>query len=357
MKTYIKFISFTFFKSLLFVFLVMISLVYILNLLSELDFFKEINVEIYFPLFLSLLNSPDMIFEMFPFIFLISTQLFFIKLFNNNEIEVFKYSGLKNTKIIQILSIISIITGILITIIFYNFSSNMKNFYLKLKLQYTSDGKYLAVVTKNGLWVKDEIENKILIVNSSKIDENHLIDNFITEFSKDYTVLRNIKSPKIDISKNEWLIFDAKVYNKNDYQNYDIKILKTNFNLDRIQTLYSNLSSLNLFELYELRENYKKLNYSLTEVELQLLKLASLPIYLLLISIFASLIMLRVKRLENSTFKIALGLFFSVIIYYVNNFFFVLGKTEKIPLLASTFLPLLIFILLNSIMITKINEK
>ncbi len=67
--------------------------------------------------------------------------------------------------------------------------------------------------------------------------------------------------------------------------------------------------------------------------------------------------MLRVKRLENSTFKIALGLFFSVIIYYVNNFFFVLGKTEKIPLLASTFLPLLIFILLNSIMITKINEK
>ena len=37
--------------------------------------------------------------------------------------------------------------------------------------------------------------------------------------------------------------------------------------------------------------------------------------------------------------------------------FFVLGKTEKIPLLASTFLPLLIFILLNSIMITKINEK
>ena len=81
----------------------------------------------------------------------------------------------------------------------------MKNFYLKLKSQYTSDGKYLAVVTKNGLWVKDEIENKILIVNSSKIDQNHLIDNFITEFSS-YTVLRNIKSPKIDISKNEWLI-------------------------------------------------------------------------------------------------------------------------------------------------------
>ena len=42
----------------------------------------------------------QLIFEMFPFIFLISTQFFFIKLFNNNEIKIFKYSGLKNSKII-----------------------------------------------------------------------------------------------------------------------------------------------------------------------------------------------------------------------------------------------------------------
>ena len=53
MKVYIKFLTYTFFKSLLYVFLIMISLVFILNLLSELEFFKELNVEIYFPLFLA----------------------------------------------------------------------------------------------------------------------------------------------------------------------------------------------------------------------------------------------------------------------------------------------------------------
>ena len=99
MNTYIKFITFTFYKSLFFVFLIMISLVYVLNLLSELDFFKDIEVDIYYPLFLSLLNSPATIFEMFPFIFLVATQLFFIKLFENNQIEIFKYSGLKNSKL------------------------------------------------------------------------------------------------------------------------------------------------------------------------------------------------------------------------------------------------------------------
>ena len=42
---------------------------------------------------------------MFPFILLITIQLFFIKLFENKEIEIFKYSGLKNSSILNILSI------------------------------------------------------------------------------------------------------------------------------------------------------------------------------------------------------------------------------------------------------------
>ena len=357
MSTYIKFIILTFYKSLFFVFLIMISLVYILNLLSELDFFKDIEVDIYYPLFLSLLNSPSTVFEMFPFIFLITTQLFFIKLFENNQIEIFKYSGLKNTKLIFILSIISLVTGIIITTLFYNFSSTVKNVYLKLKSEYTVDGKYLAVVTKNGLWIKDQIEGKTLIINSSTIKGGYLIDNFISEFDEDYTVLRNIESPKIDISKKEWEIFNAKIYIKNNYEIFDKKKITTNFDLDRIKTLYSNLSSLNIFQLYELRENYKKLNLSLTEVELQLYKLATLPLYLFLVSIFTSLIMFRAKRLENTTFKISLGLFFSVIIYYINNFFYVLGNSEKIPMSFSIFIPLLLFVLVNFAMSNNVNEK
>ena len=109
MKIYIKFISIIFFKSLFYVFFVMTSLVFILNILSELEFFKDENVKISFTLFLSLLNSPAQIFEMFPFILLITIQLFFIKIYENNEIDIFKYSGLKNSSILKILSTLSII--------------------------------------------------------------------------------------------------------------------------------------------------------------------------------------------------------------------------------------------------------
>ena len=357
MKVYIKFLTNLFLKSFIYVTLIIASLVFILNLLSELDFFKEIKVDSHFPIFLTTLNTPSMIFEMFPFIFLICTQLFFIKLFDNKEIDIFKYTGLKNSKIFMIIGILSLLTGIFATIVFYNFSSNLKSFYLELKSQYTSDGKYLAVITKNGLWIKDKIDNKILIINSSKIDQNYLIGNFITEFDSNFKSIRNIKSDKIDITSTNWIILDAKIYKKNNYEKVDQINIQTNFDYKRIQSLYSNLSALSIFELYELRKNYIRLNYSITEVNLQILKLVSFPLYLLMMVIFSASLMLRIKYLDSSTFKISIGLFFSVIIYYINNFFYVLGITDRLSLLLCILLPLSLLVLTNSFLLNKINEK
>ena len=333
------------------------SLVFLLNLLSELEFFKDENVSINFTLFLSLLNSPTQIFEMFPFILLITIQLFFIKLFENKEIDIFKYSGLKNSKILIVLSVLSIVTGLFVITVFYSFSSNLKNIYLSLKSVYTSDGKYLAVVTKNGLWIKDKIGKNIIITNASSINQNFLVKTFITEFDSEFNVIRNIQSDKIDISNNKWVIYNAKVYVENNYNSEKILYLNTNFDLNRIQTLYSNLSALNFIELKELRDNYKSLNYSTIDVDLYLLKLFSYPIYLLLIALFASLIMFNIKQIKGATFKILIGLFFSVIIYYLNNFSYVLGSVEKVSIFSAIFIPLLILTITISLMLYKINDK
>ena len=110
-------------------------------------------------------------------------------------------------------------------------------------------------------------------------------------------------------------------------------------------------------ELYELRKNYKKLNYSITDLDLHILKIISNPIYLLLISLFASLIMFRIKQIKSSTFKISIGLFFSVIIYYLNNFSYVLGSTERISLLISIFFPLIVLTSINGFLLNKVNDK
>ena len=360
MKTYIKFITFLFVKSFFFVFFITLSLIIILNILSELDFFKNQLISTNFIISLALLNSPSYVFNIFPFIFLLTTQLFFISLFNKNEISIFKYSGLKNSKIILILTSISLLMGVLIITIFYNFSSNFKNIYLKLKSPYTDDGKYLAVVTKNGLWIRDKLQDHILIINSSKIENDNLINTFITEFDENYNVKRNIWSDKINIKSNKWLIFNPTIFVENNYTNLSdgqVLELNTNFNYEKIQNLFSDLYSLSLIELLNLKKNYELLNYSTTDINLHLLKLFSYPLYLILMTILSSVIMFNIRNYESSTFKISLGLFLSVLIYYMNNFASILGKIEKLPLSLSIIFPLIIIMTINGIMLIKINDK
>ena len=52
---------------------------------------------------------------------------------------------------------------------------------LDLKTKYTLDGKYLAVITNNGLWIRDMVDDKINIISASKIDKNFLIDTIISD--------------------------------------------------------------------------------------------------------------------------------------------------------------------------------
>ena len=357
MKTYIKFLinlfNFSFFK----VFGIFFMVIFILNIFEQVEFFKDANLSFLYLVFLSFLNTPSIIFEILPFIFLLTTQFFFIYLIDKNELEIFKYNGLDNIKIIKILGIYSFILGIIFIVIFYNVSSVLKNSFLLIKNSYTNDDKYLAVITENGLWIKDEINNNINIINGNKVDNEFLLNVSITQFDKDFEILRIIKSDKVDISSNEWIIYEPKILEDNKLISSKQLKLVSNFDLKKINSLFSNLYSLTIIDLIDLKKSYKSLNYSVVDLNSHLYKVISYPIYLLLITIFSAIIMLNIGYGKKTFFTITYGIFLSVIIYYINYFLNVLGTNEKIPLFLSISLPLIILSIINFTSIIKLNEK
>ena len=357
MNTYFKFLLFNYLKSIIYVFAVMFCLVIVLNILSEIEFFKSKNVNSLIPIYLAFLNSFDLIFEMFPFIFLIATQVFFVNLFKDNQINIFKYSGLKNSKILMILSLLTFSIGLLLITFFYSFSSNFKNLYLEYKNKYTNDNKYLAVITNNGLWIKDIINQNTLIVNASEINQNFLKNVNISEFDKNFDLIKIITSENVNISSNNWILYNANIVENKNTSKIDRSIIYSNFNYEQINNLFSNLSSLSILELFDLRKNYKNINYSTTEIDIQLQKLLSYPIYFTLMTLLSAIIMFNVKQFTSVSLKIVIGLLVCVIIFYLNNLSQVLGSTEKIPLTLSVWMTLIIIAILNSIFSININEK
>ena len=79
-STIYKYLSLMFLKKFFYVTLVFICLIFILSLLEEINFFKNNNNNLITPLLSTALNTPSVLFEIFPFIILISTQFLFLNL-------------------------------------------------------------------------------------------------------------------------------------------------------------------------------------------------------------------------------------------------------------------------------------
>ena len=201
-KTLDKYFISLFFKKLFILSLIFFSLTFTLTIFEEITFLSESTSAFYLPFMLAVFDAPTTLLEIFPFIILITAQLFFIELIKKKENEIIKINNLNNFYLIKLLAICSFLFGILIITIYYPISSKLKFIYSDIKNIYSEDGKYLKHLNDNGIWIKDEINNKIYIINGAEKNDPFLKDVFISKFNSNFDLIENIFADKIDITTN-----------------------------------------------------------------------------------------------------------------------------------------------------------
>ena len=358
LKKYHSYIVKVFLNNLIIVSVVFLCLSFFLNIFEEIKFFEYIKVSIVIPIVLTLLNIPTVFFELLPFVFLLSAMFFFIYLYDKNELNILKNNGINNFKIITILSLTTFLAGLVIILFYYTVSSNLKNTYLNLKNKYSSKNEYLAVVNENGLWLKEDLGNFINIINAKSFKNNEIQNITVTHLDKNYNTIETIISDKANILSNQWNMENVKIYNPLEIDTeYDEYKYYSSFNSKIISNLFSNLNSLNILQLHNQIKNYNSLGYSATDVKIHLNKIYSLPIYIVLMTIIGCLVMLKFHFIRTKFFILIIGVFLSVIVYYINYFSKLFGSNETLPIELSIWLPQVILVLVCFLGLIKINEQ
>ena len=358
LRTYELYIIRNFLTKFFIISIIFFSLIIILSILEEISFFKNIEVNFLYPYFLTILGSPITLFEIFPFIFLLSTQFLFYGLFRNQELNLLKINGLSNLQIIKILFLTSFTIGLITVLLFYNAASKLKFVYTDLKNSFSEDNKYLAVVNDSGLWLKDEINNTTLIVKASYIKDEFLTKVVINEFDSNFNLKQTIQTEKIDISNKYWVLQNPKITNNNISNLISENIIiQSNFDREKINSLFSNISTLNILELFNLKRDYENLGYSSDEIVIHLLKLSSTPLLYGILTVLSAVIMFNFTRNRSLFYHVILGILMSVIIYYINFMFTSLGNNGKIPIVSSIYLPILFISIFAIIGLIRVNEK
>ena len=355
-----KYLAKEFFKIVINTSLIFFCLGFVLNLFEEINFFKDLEVGLNIPIILSFLFVPSLLYNMFPFVILISGIWFFLRIKKTDEIIALKVSGISNFSIIIIPSIVSIILGILIITAFNPITSVLVKKYEIIKGSYEKDQEYLAAITVNGIWIKEKNINKNNIIRSSNLNNENLIRVTIYEFDKENNFVKRIEAKSANISSFNWILKDVTIIDADgNYLSSNISRLDyiSMYDIQKIKSLYSNLDTISFWDLKNEIQLLEARGYSTREMEAKFQRSFAFPFFLLSMVLLSGVFTLGMTFKENNWSYVFIAIITSVLIFYFNDFSAALGKTEKLPILISVWMPIAIIFIFSGAGVIHANQK
>ena len=362
-KSINRYIIKEFLKSLLVVLCVMFSIVLLITLLEEFNYFKT-KQDLKFITFIifTFLKIPNLLFNLFPFIVLFSGIVFYLKIYNFNEVISLRVMGYSNIQIILIPALTCFVMGYLLIFLIVPFTSSMLKYYEELKSEYDQT-KNLVVVNETGIWIIDKNENDKNIIRIEKIDKNFSSMNKITiyNYDKDNNFIKRIDASEGIINDNNWQLSKVNIISSNNKKNsenyFNNYNYKSNIKINELKNVYKNTETTSLLDINKEMFILEDKGYSITDLRIRYQKLISFPIYLLAMSILSGLMIINLGKTSNYLKYGSYGVIISIVIYFLNDLSITIAKSGIISVDFSVWIPIFLIILINLVGITQVNAK
>jgi lipopolysaccharide export system permease protein len=341
----------------------MLSIILLINLLDEFNFFKsKKDLKFIFFIIFTILKIPNLLINLFPFIVLFGGIVFYLKIYNHNEVISLRVMGYSNIQIILIPALTSFIIGYIIVFLIVPFSSSMLRYYESLRSEY-NETKNLVFVNETGIWILDKNEKEKNIIRIEKISKDFSVVNQITIYNYDSSnnFIKRIDATEGFIKDKNWqlnkvyIISTNKKNNKENYlNNYNYT---SNVNISELKNVYKNTDTTSLLDINKEMAILEDKGYSTIDLRIRYQKLISFPIYLLAMSILSGLMIINLGKTSNYLKYGSYGVIISVMIYFLNDLSITIAKSGIISVDFSVWIPIFLIILINLVGITQVNAK
>ena len=339
--------------------LIFLSLGVVLNLFEEIEFLKNLNLNLALPVILSLSFVPTLILELLPFIIFLSSVVYLLQLRSSKNLLSIKVFGYSNLRIIFILSIYSFLLGLFTLFVVNPVTSKLIKYYETEKAKYSIDIDHLISINKNGVWIREVGDLGYKVINAEKLNDEYLEKISVFVFDNNHKLVSRLESKSALITDNPWKMkkiyfYDAKKDSVTFLEDYEFQ---TKHTLNKINSLYKNLNTISFVDLIL---NYSQLNekgYSKKKLNEKINKFIVLPIFLFLMVFLAAIFTIGSLQQKQNFYYVLISILTCVAIYYFKDLSFALGQSAKISLVLSVWMPLILISLFCSIGVIQINEK
>jgi lipopolysaccharide export system permease protein len=363
LKSINRYIINEYIKSLFVVIAVMLSIILLINLLDEFNFFKsKKDLKFIFFIIFTILKIPNVLINLFPFIVLFGGIVFYLKIYNHNEVISLRVMGYSNIQIILIPALTSFVIGYIIIFLIVPFSSSMLRYYEDLRSNY-NETKNLVFVNETGIWILDKNDKEKNIIRIEKISRDFSAISQITIYNYDSSnnFIKRIDATDGFIKDKNWQLNKVYIVSSNKKNNKENFLNNYNYisnvNISELKNVYKNTDTTSLLDINKEMSILEDKGYSTIDLRIRYQKLISFPIYLLAMSILSGLMIINLGKTSNYLKYGSYGVIMSIIIYFLNDLSITIAKSGIISVDFSVWIPIFLIILINLVGITQVNAK
>ena len=298
--------------------------------------------------------------KILPFAVLIGSISSFNQWRKNNYYIISRSSGLSLWKILSPALVCFFLFGIISITILNPFSTLLNNKYNNLQNIFFGHKEInnFSFDTK-GFWIKQSSGENTLIINANRVNQNLKtlsdVNIFVLDENSRFKERLSAKTGKF--SKKNFNLFDVRILStKSEVRNLVSYRFKIKTDSNNISISVKKPDTIFIINLPSYIISMKKFGLNISSHLLHLFKLLCQPLLIIAMILLSASLMLRSSERKVEFGIVSLSLVVGFSLYFVGDFIFALGSSEKLPPILSGFGPTLIGLFSGCYLISDIDE-
>jgi lipopolysaccharide export system permease protein len=297
---------------------------------------------------LSLLNLPEMIYQILPLVILLSSLWMYIGLSRTSELVILRASSRSAIRSLLGPVTTTFLIGLL-SIFFLNpIIVATSKYHQSIIDNFTNSTRAITAVLDKGLWMKQGTNNGQIIIQASKSDPTATFFKDLTMygFNKSGRASYHLKAATASLDSGSWNLKKVKYWNFETLsdagtQGMNFSEFSVATNVTPIQILkgFSEPNTTTLWELPKLISRLDQAGFPSIKHKIWFQMELANPILLICMVVIASAFVTKHARISNVGLSILIALSLGFGIYFLKNFANVLGQNLQIPVLVAAWAP------------------
>lgn len=327
------------------------------ELLRRTHNYKHITLKHVFPI--SLMELPNLLDQLTPFIFLFSTMFVLWNLSRRWELVVMRAAGFSIWSLLKPLAVLAGSYGLFYLFFLNPFIASMHKEADRSIAKAFDRSRDLSTLSKTGIWLKQPESDGYLIIHAQAAKNNKNLKNItLYAFSSDSEFINRVDSADAMSIDDGWVLKNAGLSESNELvQEVGDYYWRTSLTMEKLQKSLESAHSLSVWELPSFIHLIENAGFNSTEYRLHWYALLLKPILFISMILLGGSTAFRGMRRNNGVSLIMIGIFMGFGLYLLHYLFYALGTSANLPVWVSALAPTLISLLIALALLLHLEER